>query len=65
MLKELIAMTVEEIKIIEFRIDVARRCQARMRDINLMSEQYFSGMVQAYQEILEEFGGTKDAKEAR
>jgi hypothetical protein len=59
-LKEGLTVTAEEIKVIEFKIDVVKQCQERIG-----SNQYYHGLLDAYNEILQELGGINDAKTTR
>jgi hypothetical protein len=56
-------LTVEEIKVIEFKIGVAQQCRERIKNISPVPKQYFRGMLDAYSEILQELGGVINGEE--
>jgi hypothetical protein len=55
-------MTTEEIKVIKFKIDIVKQCQVEMGVTSPIPNQYFQGMLDAYNEILHELGGIKSGK---
>jgi hypothetical protein len=64
-LKEGLTLTAEEIKVIEFKIGVAQKCQVRLKEIGVIPDQYFLGMIDAYNEILQELGGVENGEKAQ